>query len=235
MVSKKKMKVLLVDDVGFFRELMRDYFSRTSVDVLMAKDGEEALAAALKEPPDLIYMDVAMPVMDGLTACRRIKTHPALSSIPVLLIFTPGRDAAEQDVVLTQCDGYLKKPFGREDFLNLAHRHLFHLERRKRRIPCNVPVEFTINGLHYTSRCHDISLNGLYIEYQHELPPEKRIEVKFSLPDNPQNMIAAEGEIAWINQGSQRQKMKVPQGFGIKTQLIKAADVNRIQNYIDAV
>ena len=235
MVSKKKMKVLLVDDVGFFRELMRDYFSRTSVDILFANNGEEALNVALRESPDLIYMDIAMPVMDGLAACRRIKAHPALSSIPVLLIFTPGRDAAEHDVVQTQCDGYLKKPFGREEFLNLAHRHLFHLERRKRRTPCNVPVEFTINGIHFKSRCHDISLNGLYIEYQDELPPAKTIEVKFALPNNPLDVIAAAGEIAWINQGRHRQNMKVPQGFGIKTQFITAGDASRIQNYIDTV
>jgi CheY-like chemotaxis protein len=232
-VSDHELKILLVDDVDFFREVMRDYFKRTPADICLAANGEEAIKMALREYPDLIYMDVAMPGMSGIEACRKIKAHPKLSRIPVLLIFTPNRDATEEEVQMSGCDGYLKKPFGREEFLNLGHRYLFHIERRERRVPCQMDVEFKINDKVYKGRGVDLSMHGLYIEFREELHPDRQIEVSFELPTISAHQVQARGWIAWVNQGFPRSTLSLPQGFGVKIEVIDMKSVDVIRKYLE--
>lgn len=230
-----KLKILLVDDVAFFRDVMRDYFRRTPVDMFFASNGREAIEIATREWPDLIYMDVAMPEMSGIEACRKLKADPRLAKIPVLLIFTPNRDASEEDVKASGCDGYLKKPFGREEFLNLGHRYLYHIERRERRVACQMTVNFTISGKSYQGRGVDLSLHGLYIEFRDEVPPEKLIEVSFILPTISPHQVRAKGRVAWVNQGFPRTNLSLPQGFGIEIQSIDMESVEVVKRFLEKV
>lgn len=227
------MKILLVDDVAFFRDVMRDYFRRTPVNMSFAANGREALDIAAKEWPDLIYMDVAMPEMTGIEACRKLKADPRLAKIPVLLIFTPDRDASEEDVKASGCDGYLKKPFGREEFLNLGHRYLYHIERRERRVPCQMMVDFTIAGRNFQGRGVDLSLHGLYIEFRDEVPPQKIIEISFILPTLSPQRVRAKGRVAWVNQGFPRTNLSLPQGFGVEIQSIDIESIEVIKRFLE--
>ena len=78
-MANDDLKVLLVDDVDFFREVMRDYFKRTPVKILMAGSGLEAIEIAAREKPDLIYMDVAMPVSTGSRPAEKSSRMPVSS------------------------------------------------------------------------------------------------------------------------------------------------------------
>jgi CheY-like chemotaxis protein len=226
-------KVLLVDDVAFFRDVMRDYFRRTPVTLLFAENGKEAVETAAREQPSLIFMDVAMPVMSGIEACAKIKANAQLSGIPILLIFTPDRDAREDEVRASGCDDSLRKPFGREEFLNLGHRYLFHLERRERRVACQMSVDFSIAGRSYLGRGIDISMNGLYIECREEIPPHKIVELSFLLPTVSPQRVCARGKITWLNQGFPRKNLNLPQGFGVEIVSIDAQSVDIIKRYLD--
>lgn len=227
------LKILLVDDVAFFRDVMRDYFRRTPVSMCFASSGREAIDIAAREWPDLIYMDVAMPEMNGIEACRALKANPRLNRIPVLLIFTPDRDASEADVKASGCDGYLKKPFGREEFLNLGHRYLYHIERRERRVTCQMPVDFVISGKAYQGRGVDLSLHGLYVEFRDEVPPQKLIEVNFTLPAVSPGRVSARGRVAWVNQGFPRKNLSLPQGFGVEIQSIDPESIEVIKRFLE--
>ncbi len=229
-----QLKVLLVDDVAFFRDVMRDYFRKSPVRLLYASSGQEALDVALRDWPDLIFMDVAMPVMSGIEACRKLKANAHLAKIPVILMFTPDRDASEQDVKASGCDAYLKKPFGREEFLNIGHRYLYHIDRRERRVPCQVPVSFTISGKSYQTRSVDLSLHGIYVEFREEIPPQKLIEVSFTLPGISPQQIQAKGKVAWVNQGFPRKNLSTPQGFGIEIHAIDPASAEIIRKFIES-
>ena len=232
-MSGNILKILLVDDVDFFREVMRDYFRRTPATILMASGGQEAIDVAMREWPDLIYMDVAMPGMNGIEACRKLKEHPKLRKIPIVLIFTPDRDASVDEVKDSGCNGYLVKPFGREEFLNLGHRHLFNIERRERRASCQMTVDFCIGDKDYRGRGVDISLHGLYVEFREELPPDKRISASFILPTISATKVELSGRIAWVNQGFPRKNLALPQGFGIEIQSIDMGSVDIIRTYLE--
>lgn len=232
-MSQNNLKILLVDDVDFFRDVMCDYFKRTPATILTAASATEALNVAMRDWPDLIYMDVGMPEISGIEACRKIKAHPGLKKIPVLLIFTPDRDATIKDVEASGCDGYLAKPFGREEFLNLGHRHLFNIERRERRVPCQMTVDFEINGESFQGRGVDISMHGLYVEFRDEIPPDKRVKASFLLPTISAKKVEISGRIAWVNQGFPRQNMALAQGFGIEFQSIDMTSVDIVKAYLE--
>jgi len=232
-MNRNNLKVLLVDDADFFREVMCDYFQRTPVDILTATSGQQAIDLAMREWPDLIYMDVSMPDMNGIEACRRLKDHPALKKIPVLLIFTPGRDATMEDVEDSGCDGYLVKPFGREDFLTLGHRHLFNLERRERRVSCQMTVDFTINHVTHQGCGVDISRHGLYIEFREEVPLGSPIRARFMLPTISAEYVEVSGRVTWVNRGFPRQNLTMPQGFGMEIQTVDRKSVEIIRAYLE--
>ena len=79
-------RILVVEDQPDSRQIIRDMLTPTDYEITEAENGEEALAAIAKQQPDLILMDVQMPIMDGYTATRRIKADVALRSIPIIAV-----------------------------------------------------------------------------------------------------------------------------------------------------
>ncbi len=232
-MAEESLKVLVVDDVDFFREVMCDYLNRTPAKILQAKSGEEAVEIARREQPNLIYMDVAMPGGSGIDACRKIKADIQLCKIPLLLVFTPLRDASIDEIVASGCDDYLVKPFGRKEFLNLGHKYLFHLERRERRVSCQMTVDFEIAGKSFRGTGSDLSAHGIYVEYRDELPPDMSIQFRFILPTISAHQVEGAGRIAWVNQGFPRQNLSQAQGFGIEIQSIDPESAEVIKKYLE--
>jgi CheY-like chemotaxis protein len=226
-------KILVVDDVEFFRDVMCQYLNRTPAKVLQADNGGKTLELARRERPSLIYLDVDMPGMSGIECCRRLKADPELEKIPVVLIFTPGRDATVEEVQDSGCDSYLSKPFSKEEFLNLGHRFLFHVERRELRASCQMTVDFTIAGQTFQGRGYDLSSHGIYVEWRDELPPGRLVKASFLLPTVSPHLVEARGRISWINQGFPRQNLKVPQGFGMQFQSLSDKSAEVIMDYIN--
>jgi two-component system, cell cycle response regulator DivK len=79
-------RILVVEDQPDSRQIIRDMVAGTDYEITEAENGEEALAAIAKQRPDLISMDIQLPIMDGYTATRLIKTDPALRSIPIIAV-----------------------------------------------------------------------------------------------------------------------------------------------------
>lgn len=227
------LKILVADDVDFFREVMCSYFKRTPATILTASSGEEALALIRTERPDLVYLDVGMQDLSGIECCRQVKADTHLMKTPILLVFTPERDATLEEVQNSGCDGFLSKPFGKEEFLNLGHRILFDIERREQRVPCQMTVDFNIAGRELQGRGYDLCLHGMYVEYRDELPPGKLVNVSFMLPTVSAHRLQARCKISWINQGFPRQDLKLPQGFGLQFQSISDEAAVIVKSYIE--
>ena len=79
-------KILVVEDTEDNRQILRDLLGMAGYDLVEANDGAEGVAKAAEHRPDLILMDIQMPVMDGYEATRRIKADPALKAIPVIAV-----------------------------------------------------------------------------------------------------------------------------------------------------
>src|SRR5215813_6728824 len=79
-------RILVVDDQPDNRQIIRDMLAPTDYEITEAENGELALAAVAKQRPDLILMDIQLPIMDGYTATSRIKSDPALRAIPIIAV-----------------------------------------------------------------------------------------------------------------------------------------------------
>jgi len=118
-------KILFVDDSCTARLVNRMIFSRKPNYVLIsAMDGQEALEKAKAEKPDLILMDIVMPRMTGLEACRALKKDADTSKIPVILLTTRGEEKYVQEGYASGCSDYLTKPVNDNELLDLFQAYL---------------------------------------------------------------------------------------------------------------
>jgi CheY-like chemotaxis protein len=122
MASKK---ILLVDDSCTARLVNRMIFSQKSnYELISAVDGKEAVERARQDKPDLILMDIMMPRMTGLEACRAIKQDKETSGIPVILLTTRGEESYVQEGYASGCSDYLTKPVNDAELLDLLKAYL---------------------------------------------------------------------------------------------------------------
>ncbi len=101
----------MVEDQEDNRRILRDLLTSAGYEIIQAENGEEALAAAARERPDLILMDIQLPVLDGYEATRRIKANPALRAIPVIAVTSYALSGDENKARAAGCDAYVTKPF----------------------------------------------------------------------------------------------------------------------------
>jgi len=104
-------RILVVEDQPDNRRIIRDMLAATDYEVAEAENGEEALAAIAKHRPDLILMDIQLPIMDGYEAARRIKADPALKSIPIIAVTSYALSGDETKAREAGCDDFVPKPY----------------------------------------------------------------------------------------------------------------------------
>jgi CheY-like chemotaxis protein len=103
-------KILLVEDNELNRDMLSRRLLRKGYDVLTAKDGAEGAAIAASEKPDLVLMDMSLPVLDGWEATRRLKAVPETRSIPVIALTAHAMSDDKQKALQAGCDDYDTKP-----------------------------------------------------------------------------------------------------------------------------
>lgn len=111
--------ILHVEDNASNRKIVRDLLGSRGYRVVEALDGEEALAAAERERPDLILMDVQLPRVSGLEATRRIKARPDLRHIPIVAVTSFALSGYDQQAYAAGCDRYVAKPYKPRELLRM--------------------------------------------------------------------------------------------------------------------
>ncbi len=119
-----RKKILLVDDSSTVILMERMILSKSPYDLITAKDGQEGVEKAQVEKPDLILMDVMMPRLNGLDACRRLRAQGDTISIPVILVTTRGDAHSIQSGYEAGCNDYLTKPINGFELLSKVRSHL---------------------------------------------------------------------------------------------------------------
>ncbi|MCC7362320.1 MAG: response regulator [Anaerolineales bacterium] len=107
----RKPKVLVVDDDWLNRDVLAIYFAHMGAEVISAPDGFKALELATADPPDLVMMDMAMPRMDGIEACRFLKSHPATQFVPVVIVTAMESDETRTRALAAGADDFITKPY----------------------------------------------------------------------------------------------------------------------------
>jgi len=120
-------KILLAEDILSNRQVVKAYLEGYNLEIYEAVNGREAVAMAADLRPDLIFMDMQMPIMDGLEATCEIKEIETLRHIPIIAL-TASAMKHQKTKILSCCDAYLKKPVTKNDLIQLLMKHLPYLE-----------------------------------------------------------------------------------------------------------
>jgi two-component system, cell cycle response regulator DivK len=109
--------ILVVEDQEDNRQILRDLLSSADYEMVEAENGQEALDAVAKKKPDLILMDIQLPVMDGYEATRRIKANPDWKEIPIIVVTSYALSGDAEKARAAGCDDYVTKPYSPRQLL----------------------------------------------------------------------------------------------------------------------
>jgi len=126
---EKKAKILLVDDDIDFVESTKIILESKPYEVIVAYEGDEALRKAREENPDLVLLDIIMPVKDGFTAAEQFKKDPQLSKIPVIMLTSYSSRKGETSIPVSrglelEAEDYVEKPVSPTELLNIVEKYL---------------------------------------------------------------------------------------------------------------
>jgi len=110
-------RILVIEDTEDNRQIIRDLLSSVGYELIEAVDGAEGVAMAQTHIPDLILMDIQLPVMDGYEATRRIRAIPELAKVPIVAVTSYALSGDEAKTQEAGCDGYIAKPFSPRQLL----------------------------------------------------------------------------------------------------------------------
>jgi CheY-like chemotaxis protein len=114
---EQPMRILIVDDEEEVRASMREYLESNGFAITEAADGEEALAKAFTEKPDLLLLDLRLPKVDGYQVCQTLKGNPITSVIPIIMVTALNATLQKVKGIEYGADDYIEKPFDLEELL----------------------------------------------------------------------------------------------------------------------
>jgi two-component system, cell cycle response regulator DivK len=117
-------RILVVEDTEDNRRILRDLLTRAGFELIEAMDGESGVSMATAHRPDLILMDIQLPVFDGYEATRRIKANPHTKNIPIIAVTSYALSGDETKAIAAGCDGYVAKPFSPRRILAMVQQFL---------------------------------------------------------------------------------------------------------------
>ena len=117
-------RILVVEDQEDNRRIIRDLLMSAGYELIEATDGEAGVRLAETERPDLILMDIQLPVLDGHEATRRIKANPELRSIPIIVVTSYALSGDDAKAAQAGCDAYVAKPFSPRQLLGTIRKFL---------------------------------------------------------------------------------------------------------------
>ncbi|MGF1740492.1 AAA family ATPase [Vibrio profundum] len=115
--------VMVVDDIDYNRDVISAFLSDSNFNFLYASNGQAAIENAISQLPDIILMDMRMPIMDGYEASRALKDNSKTSSVPIVAI-TASASRSDEGHISTFCDGYLTKPVTKPQLLSEIMNHI---------------------------------------------------------------------------------------------------------------
>jgi two-component system cell cycle response regulator DivK len=117
-------RILVVEDQEDLRGVLRTLLTGSGYEMIEAADGQEGVTKAKAERPDLILMDIQMPVLDGYDATRQIKADPNLKSTPVIAVSSFAMKGDEEKARGSGCDSYVTKPYSPMQLLRVIRGYL---------------------------------------------------------------------------------------------------------------
>ena len=164
-------KILIVEDEANIRELLRLYLEREGYTVLEAENGVEGIKKWKSDKPDMLLLDVMMPVMDGWAVCREIRAE---SDVPIIMLTAKGETADRVSGLEMGADDYIVKPLEMPEVIARV-RAVF-----RRMAPDDAPEKLSFDNLVIDKQAYDLVIKGKRVD-----APPKDIELLYFLASSP--------------------------------------------------
>ena len=164
-------KILIVEDEANIRELLRLYLEREGYTVIEAENGVEGIKQWKSEKPDMLLLDVMMPVMDGWTVCKEIRAE---SDVPIIMLTAKGETADRVSGLEMGADDYIVKPLEMPEVIARV-RAVF-----RRMAPDETPEKLSFDNLVIDKQAYDLVIKGKRVD-----APPKEIELLYYLASSP--------------------------------------------------
>ena len=164
-------KILIVEDEANIRELLRLYLEREGYTVIEAENGVEGIKQWKSEKPDMLLLDVMMPVMDGWTVCKEIRAE---SDVPIIMLTAKGETADRVSGLEMGADDYIVKPLEMPEVIARV-RAVF-----RRMAPDDAPEKLSFDNLVIDKQAYDLVIKGKRVD-----APPKEIELLYYLASSP--------------------------------------------------
>jgi two-component system cell cycle response regulator DivK len=119
-----KKKILVIEDNEQNLYLVSFILNKNNYQVLQARSGDEGVAIASQHEPDLILLDIQLPVMDGYMVARLLRQMPALSKTPIIAVTSFAMPGDNEQAMAAGCTGYIEKPIDPDTFMTQIEQHL---------------------------------------------------------------------------------------------------------------
>jgi uncharacterized protein (TIGR02266 family) len=226
-----RRKILIIDDVPMFREIESLFLARSG-QVITAAGGDEGLAIAQREHPDVILTDLHMPGMGGDELCRRIKADPDLGRTPVIMV-TGCDDGDEHEIaVRAGASDVVEKPVNRVSLIQTVNHFLRLAERGLVRVPLETEVRLDVPGREILGWSRNVSRGGMFVEYDQAAPePDSVLKLEFLLPELPTEMphaLSPTAKVVWRRRATGVGRP----GMGLQFLKLDARSAQRISDFV---
>jgi len=172
--------ILIADDLPAHLDLLEVILQRADCRLVRAEDGIAALRLAREQKPDLVYLDIEMPGMNGGEVCRLLKADPERRRVPVVLVSSHGR---REFAMKCGADQFLGKPVDEPTLLGTLEAFLRLQARGEKRLSVEWPVTFWREGSSHSGRMLDVSRTGFFVECRRPQSIGSRLAIAFPLPE----------------------------------------------------
>lgn len=216
MVEFKKKKIIVTDDSQTFIMYLAILLKRMGFEVMPAENGTELLKLLKKTGPDLIFLDINMPVMDGFTLLEHIKSDKHFCTIPVVMVSVDASSASRAKCKELGCDGFLAKPLQLNKLNEVLQDCIFSpigIMRKYIRTSFNRKVTVVHHGKVYNLYSEALSERGMYIRKPEPFPVGS--EISIILPLEGDEKLELKGTVIYIK-GLFGDVFRISPGMGIE-------------------
>lgn len=229
-----KKTILLVDNTHLFIDQEMSLINRDDIEVLVAHDGAEALKTIVDKRPDIVFMDLYIPGMDGDKCCHAIKSDKNLCHIPIIMIIQGENQEEFERCRQAGCDDIIVKPIKHLYFTAQIRRYLhIQLQNSTRFI---APLHIQYHCVDDPDRVHssysvNLSTGGMFIGTKELLPIDSPLNIEFILPEDGR-VIKCSGRVSWLNHPGSIENQDLPTGMGLQFINISMDDVGALRTFI---
>ena len=229
-----KKTILLVDNSHLFIEQEMCLMNRDDIEVLVAHTGDEAVKTIVEKRPDIVFMDLYIPGIDGDRYCRTIKSDKNLCHIPIIMIIQGANQEEFERCRQAGCDDIIVKPIKHLYFTALIKRHLNIQLQTSTRFTAPLRIQYNSGDdpdRVLSNYSVDLSTGGMFIETSELLPIDSPLNIEFILPEDSR-IIKCSGKVSWLNHPESIKNQNLPTGMGLQFTNLSMDDIDSLRNFL---